>query len=182
VSPNALRSRVVELVQEVQRLPYVWPASPDAASARTAGSGTCASKHALLAEGLDAIGIQSHPLFVVGRLIPDRFAEDEDLRDGLSLLEVHECLTVTTPWAGPLRVDVTWDPALVRWGLPGTLDWDGASDMSLALDAIGPGWAVSRDGLRDAKESLRSRLYAPGQRDVRDRVLRDIAARFALVR
>ena len=39
-------------------------------------------------------------------------------------------------------------------------------------------WSVPREALRDAKEALRSRLYRPGQREVRDRVLAALGRRF----
>lgn len=100
-------------------------------------AGSCASKHALLAEELAAIGLQSLPLLVVGSLVPKMLKTDPELAPGAHLSEVHECLTVLTPWAGPLRVDVTWDPLLVRHGLPGTLDWDGRTDMLLAGERAG---------------------------------------------
>jgi hypothetical protein len=171
--------KTVAIVRRVQALPYAWPAPPDAASARTAGASSCASKHALLAEELAAIGLQSLPLLVVGPLVPQMLETDPELAPGAHLAEVHECLTVLTPWAGPLRVDVTWDPALIRRGLPGTLDWDGRTDMLLAVGEGGPCWSVPREGLREAKEALRSRLYRPGQREVRDDVLAAMAQRFA---
>lgn len=69
--------------------------------------------------------------------------------------------------------------ALEAYGLPVTLNWDGSSDMVTAIDAMGPGWSVSRSGLRDAKEALRTRLYAPGERARRDRVLAALAAQFS---
>ena len=169
----------IAIVRRVQALPYAWPSPPEAASARAAGAGSCASKHALLAEELAAIGLQSMPLLVVGSLVPQMLKTDPELAPGAHLAEVHECLTVLTPWAGPLRVDVTWDPVLVRRGLPGTLDWDGRTDMLLAVGEGGPCWSVPREGLREAKEALRSRLYRPGQREVRDRVLAALAQRFA---
>jgi hypothetical protein len=75
-------------------------------------------------------------------------------------------------------VDVTWDPPLIAHGLPGTLDWDGRTDMLLAVGEGGPCWAVARDGLRDAKEDLRRRLYREGEREVRDHVLAAMAKRF----
>ncbi len=159
-------------------MPYTWPSLPDAASARATGTGSCASKHALLAEELTAIGLQSLPLLVVGSLVPQMLKSDPQLAPGAHLSEVHECLTVLTPWAGPLRIDVTWDPPLVGRGLPGTLDWDGRTDMLLAVGEGGPCWSVPREGLREAKEALRSRLYRPGQREVRDRVLAALGRRF----
>ncbi len=99
-----------------------------------------------------------------------------------ALPEVHECLPVITPWAGPIRVDVTWDPPLIARGLPGTLGWDGESDMMLAVGETGPGWAVPQAGLREAKEALRSRLYGPGERELRDRTLAALAKHFELSR
>jgi len=162
----------------VQALPYVWPCPPDAESARRAGAGSCASKHALLAEELASLGIDSSPLLLTGPLVPAMLGSDPEFTEGIELVEVHECLTVMTAWAGPLRVDVTWDPPLIERGLTGTHRWDCRSDMTLAVDDGGPGWSVPRDRLREAKEALRARLYAPGQREVRDETLRRLAARF----
>jgi hypothetical protein len=170
--------RLIAAVREVQAMPYTWPAPPDAASCERASAGSCASKHALLAQRLETIGIESLPLFVVGPLVPLSLRSDPEPAEGALLQEVHECLTVQTPWAGPLRVDVTWDPPLVRRGLAGTLDWDGRSDMLIAVGEGGPCWSVPREGMRDAKEALRSRLYRPGQREVRDRVLAAMVKRF----
>jgi hypothetical protein len=174
-----LQDTTIALVQDIQSLPYAWPAPPDADSARRMQAGSCASKHALLAEELAAIGLTSLPLLVVGPLVPAALAADPEIAPGKHLAEVHECLTVLTPWAGPLRVDVTWDPLLIRHGLAGTLDWDGRTDMLLAVGEGGPCWSVPRDGLREAKEALRSRLYRPGERELRDRVLAAMAQRFA---
>jgi len=162
----------------VQALPYIWPSPPDAASARETNAGSCASKHALLAEELASLGIESRPLFVVGKLVPELLAGDPELAPGAHLPEVHECLTVITPWAGSLRVDVTWDPPLIARGLPGTLDWLGGGDMLLAVGETGPGWSVARAGVREAKEALRSRLYGPGERELRDRTLAALARCF----
>ena len=140
--------------------------------------GSCASKHALLAEELSRIGIESRPLLVTGPLVPDILRDDQEFAAGIQLLEVHECHTVLTPWAGPLRVDVSWDPALIERGLPGTLPWDGLSDMAVAVGEGGPGWSVPRSRLREAKEALRERLYTAGQQETRDETLRKLVARF----
>lgn len=102
---------------------------------------------------------------VVGPLVP------EVLRDlleaGSDLMEVHECLTVATPGAGPLLVDVTWNPATVRAGLPGTLNWNGVSDMICAVQPVSS-YAVAED-FRAQKEMLRSRLI---QRQIAKGVIR----------
>jgi hypothetical protein len=86
---------------------------------------------------------------------------------------------VLTPWAGPVRVDVTVDPPLATRGVPATLDWDGASDMTVAVDTSAPGWSVPRADLRAAKEGLRRRLYGPGERERRDAMLRRLSGRYA---
>lgn len=168
-----------DIVRRVQALPYTWPAPPDAESCRKSNAGSCASKHALLAEELDAIELPSLPLLVVGSLVPLNLRTHPDFADGAHLFEVHECLTVLTPWVGPLRVDVTWDPPLIQHGgLPGTLDWDGRTDMLIAVGEGGPCWSVPRQDLRQAKEALRTRIYRPGQRDVRDRILAQLVHYF----
>lgn len=120
------------------------------------------------------MGIHSRPLLVVGPLVPDLWP---DLcQQAGDLLEVHECLTVQTDWAGPLLVDITWHPAAIRAGLPGTIDWDGGTDM---MPAVAPRicHAVRRPVLRAQKEALRARLYSRAERGRRDEVLAEIASR-----
>ena len=173
---SASAEELVRLATSVQRLPYAWPAPPDAASTAAAGAGTCAGKHALLARELTDAAIASTPLLVVGPLAPPLWPDLA--REAGDLLEVHECLTVLTSWAGPLVVDITWHPAAVAAGLPGLdPDWDGHTDTVTAVPAVGPGYAVPRAGLRRAKELLRSRLYGGDQRARRDELLAEIARR-----
>jgi hypothetical protein len=171
---TSAREALVESVRRVQKMPYTWPAPAEAAWTRAAGRGTCAGKHALLAEDLLALGIRSRPLLMVGPLVPDVWpdlmAEAKDLQ------EVHECLSVETDWVGPLLVDVTWHPAAVRGGLSGTLDWSGDRDMQPALPPVAC-YAVSRNQLRAQKEKLRDRLYTPAERVRRDALLSELAHR-----
>ena len=174
-----LRTRVRDMVLQIQLFPYIWPTPPDAASARSLRAGSCASKHALLGEELQVLGVRTQPMLVIGPLVPPVLAHDPDIAPGAHLEEVHECLTVMSPWAGPLRVDVTWDPPLIERGLAGTLGWDGLTDMLVAVGERTPAWAVTRDTLREEKEALRARLYRPGEREIRDRVLQAMAKRFA---
>jgi hypothetical protein len=174
------RAALIRLATDVQRLPYAWPAPPTAAAAREAGAGTCASKHALLAEEAAGLGLSSAPLLLVGPLVPPALRGDGGPLDAAGdLLEVHECIVILTPWAGPLRVDITWDPPLLDRGFGGPRDWDGASDTPLAIDPIGPGWSVPRDQLRAAKEGLRGRLYGAGDRARRDAALAALSTVFA---
>jgi hypothetical protein len=163
-------------VAEIQRYPYRWPAAPDAESTRRARAGSCAGKHAVLAEDLAELGVVANAMFVVGPLVPPLW--DDLSSEAGHLLEVHECLSVETPTVGPILVDVTWHPAAIAGGLPGTLDWDGASDMRLAVEALRI-YAVSRTDLRAQKEALRSRLYSPADRELRDRTLIEISRRAA---
>src|SRR3990172_4902050 len=74
-----LKSEIIALVREVQALPYLWPSPPGADSARRMRAGSCASKHALLAEELATIGVESQPLFVVGKLVPGILADEPEL-------------------------------------------------------------------------------------------------------
>jgi hypothetical protein len=169
---------LVETVHRVAAMPYVWPCPPDASSARVAGTGSCASKHALLREDLARLGVSSRPLFVAGALVPPILADDPEMAPGVGLVEVHECLSVSVRGVGPCLVDVTWDPPLLEAGLPGTRVWDGSSDMEVAVGSPMGWWAPDPDRLREEKEALRSRLYGPEDRAVRDRVLATMASRF----
>lgn len=113
---------------------------------------------------------------VVGPLVPDIWP---DLRPGGEhLLEVHECLTVETGWAGPLLVDVTWHPSAVEAGLPGTLGWDGGADMVCAVSPIAA-YAVADEDFRVQKELMRARLYSTAQRSTRDAILAEMTNRVA---
>lgn len=85
-----------------------------------------------------------------------------------------------TGWAAPLLVDVTWHPAAIRGGLPGTLDWSGERDMQPALSPVAC-WAVSRGAVRVQEEKLRDRLYTPAERERRDALLHEIARRAAVL-
>lgn len=171
-----------EAVARVQSIPYAWPADPTAERTRRDMRGTCAGKHALLAAELGELGIESQPLLVIGPLISGRLLEIPSLGSGRRLLEVHECLTVVTPWSGPLRVDVTWDPPLVHAGLSGTLGWSAGTDMDCAIPPIGPGWAVPPAQLRFAKEALRNRIYAAQDRSLRDSMMHVLSLELARLR
>ncbi|MGB8650079.1 MAG: hypothetical protein WCD35_05395 [Mycobacteriales bacterium] len=168
------RDALAVAVRAVQELPYAWPAPPDAASTRAAGFGTCAGKHAVLREDLAVLGLMTQRLMVVGPLVPPLWPELVVLAG--DLLEVHECVTVETTWAGPLLLDVTWHPAAVQAGLAGTLFWDGTSDMDCAVTPLAS-YAVADDRFREQKELLRPRLYSPAQRTLRDQVLAEMAQR-----
>ena len=175
---DVLLEPATELVHSVRSLPFIWPATPTAAAARREGHGTCASKHALLREDLATLGLVALPMLVTGPLVPAVLADDPAFADGLDLLEVHECLSLLTPWAGPLRLDVTYDDVLLDHGLPGTRTWDGRSDMQLATGDGSSSWAVSVEGLRQNKEQLRDRLYNTGERERRDRTLERLNDRY----
>jgi hypothetical protein len=163
----------------VQRYRYVWPAPPDAESTRRNRAGTCAGKHAVLAEDLASLGLVANPMLIVGPLVPALWPDLQELAG--HLLEVHECLSVETAWAGPLIADVTWHPEAIAGGLPGTLDWDGVSSMAMAVQPL-QSYAVRRPHVRAQKEALRARLYSPQDRALRDATLTDIAERAASFR
>lgn len=172
MSNTALIRRVV---LDVQTMPYRWPAPPSALSARTDGAGTCASKHALLAEELYKIGVPSRPIFCIGPLVPPLRASFGNLRHAADLVEVHELLTVDLPDMGPARIDVTWDPPLLRAGLAGTLDWDGMSDMIPAVGPVTEWHAPDPERLRESKEKLRKRIYSGDERRRRNAALAEIS-------
>jgi hypothetical protein len=185
LAPSADPTQVVAAVEGVRALPYVWPAAPTAESAASTGVGSCASKHALLAERLSALGVACRPLFVLGALVPagagsgDLWDGDPAIAAAVGLVEVHECLTVVVPGQGPLLVDVTWDPPLLERGLPGAAPWDAASDMALAVGPALGMWVPDPSRLRQDKEALRARLYGLGERERRDAALAAMSARFA---
>lgn len=168
------RNSLYRAVQRAQCMPYSWPGEPTADYVRRYGRGTCAGKHAFLLEDLSILGFKANRLMVVGPLVPSIWPDLQ--ADSGGLMEVHECLTVETAWAGPLLVDVTWPPAAIRAGLRGTLHWAADTDMTCAVEQLAC-YAVHDDEFREQKEHLRSRLYTAEDREVRDRVLSEMSAR-----
>lgn len=179
MSDDQRQDLLCDAVQRIQTIPYAWPGAPTADYVRRQGAGTCAGKHALLSEVLEQVGFRASRIMVVGPLAPCAWPDIQASSHGL--LEVHECLTVETPWAGPLLVDVTWHPPAIHAGLRGTLDWSGDSDMMCAVEPHGF-YAVGDEHFRDQKELLRSRLYSAEDRQTRDRLLALIAARASVLR
>jgi hypothetical protein len=173
-----LQAALVAAVHRTQSMPYAWPAAPDAASTRLAGVGTCAGKHAVLREDLEAFSLPTQRVLVIGPLVPSIWPDLQE-RAG-DLWEVHECVTVETPWAGPLLLDVTWHPGAIRAGLSGTLAWDGFDDMKCAVEPVSC-YALADARFREQKQLLRARLYGPAQRALRDEVLAQMAARAAVL-
>lgn len=121
-------------------------------------------------------------MFVAGALVPSILAEDPNLADATDLIEIHELLVVSVPDVGPCRVDVTWDPPLIRAGLPGDLGWDGRSDMAVAVGTSDRWWVPDPDDVRTEKELLRRRLYRPGERQRRDAALGILSERLQQLR
>lgn len=160
----------VSTVREVQQLPYRWPAPPDAISTTTVQAGSCAGKHALLAQKLQSAGLSCAPLMIVGPLVPAIWQDLADEADGL--LEVHECVTGVTPCSGPLIVDDTWHPVAVRAGLPGlSNNWDGYRGSLLAVDITNGAYAIPNNAFRDPNNASRDRRYSTEERKRRDRIL-----------
>lgn len=114
--------------------------------------------------------------------MPPNWLSDPSFNESRQLLEVHELLTVSVPGIGPCRVDITWDPALINAGFPGLLEWDGRSDMPVAIGEASSWWAPDPEHLREEKEALRARLYRRGERTLRDRALAMMSQRFGAIR
>lgn len=97
MSPAPARSTtgpadLVGAARQVQALPYCWPGPPDADATRALGAGTCAGKHALLAEIVECeLGLACGHLLVVGPLVPALWPDI--VGRGARIVEVHECLT-----------------------------------------------------------------------------------------
>lgn len=123
------------------------------------------------------LDVCTEPVFVVGPLMPDIFADDDGLASGRGLPEVHELLSGQRPRDRPCRVDITWDPPLVVAGLPGAWPWDGRSDVATAVGEASEWRMPDPEHLREEKEVLRRRLYGDGERATGDAVLAAMSLR-----
>lgn len=179
------RATAVRLVIEHQALPYRWPAPPQPALAREQQRWTCASKHEALATALEArLGLRCTFVLALGRLIPASLQDQPRFRGLAEIVEVHEYLAVDLPWVGTVALDVTWDPPLIDAGVAATRDWDGTSDMTIAVQPIRCAWPAPRslDERRSAKEQIRRRVHGPGGRTRRERGLAALSAQFEMWR
>ena len=128
---------IATLFERVRDIPFAFAPHTDTDTLLRTGSGTCAPKHALLAEFYGRLGVRTRFVYVTYRLdeMPGTFPEDLQplVHDGI--VRGHAALQILrdTRW---LDVDATFDRPLRPSGFVVTEGWDGRSSMPLVVTPI----------------------------------------------
>jgi transglutaminase-like putative cysteine protease len=127
-------AQVVEVFERVRDIPFGFAPHTDAATLLRRGSGTCAPKHALLAQEYARLGVPTRFVYVTYRLDEMPGELPPELRplvhDGV--VRGHAALQIFRS-SGWLDVDATFDRPLKAAGFVVTEGWDGRSPMPLVV-------------------------------------------------
>jgi hypothetical protein len=128
---------IATLFARVRDIPFAFAPHTDAETLLRTGSGTCAPKHALLAELYGRIGLRTRFVYVTYRL--DDMPGDFPLvlrrlvHDGV--VRAHAALQIERHGVW-LDVDATFDRPLKASGFLVTESWDGRTSMPLVVSPI----------------------------------------------
>lgn len=136
-----LEQQVVTLFEKVRDIPYGDIGSRDPLDVYRKNKGTCSGKHELLKGLYRELGLEVKDCLVMHRFkqLPVRFPDEINaILERTDIFDPHNYFKVKIgdKW---LTVDVTWDKVLKKLGFPVNEDWDGKSDMKVA---VAPGGEV----------------------------------------
>jgi transglutaminase-like putative cysteine protease len=127
-------AEVVDVFERVRDIPFSFAPHTDAMTLLRHGSGTCAPKHALLAQEYERLGVPTRFVYVTYRLddMPGEFPPELQplVHDGI--VRGHAALQIYRS-GGWLDVDATFDRPLKAHGFVVTEGWDGRSSMPLVV-------------------------------------------------
>jgi hypothetical protein len=128
---------VVTIFERVRDIPFKFAPHHDAETLLQCGYGTCAPKHALLAQLYQRLGLETRFVYVTFRFeeMPGEFPEDLRplLYDGVVRGHTALQLRLNGRW---VDVDATFDRPLKTAGFVVTEEWDGRSSMPLVVHPL----------------------------------------------
>lgn len=130
-----LEQQVVTLFEKVRDVPYGDIGSRDPLDVYRKNKGTCSGKHELLKGLYKELRLEVKDCLIMHRFkqLPVRFPDEiNKILERTDIIDPHNYFKVkiSDKW---LTVDVTWDKALKKLGFPVNEDWDGKSDMKVAV-------------------------------------------------
>lgn len=143
------------LFHAVRNLPYLSTGDRSLAGILQRRTGSCSSKHILLAALLNEIGIKSHVELVLGdfatpfcgaRNIPSALAETA--KDGIR--DIHNIVRAEINGATAI-LDATWHDAMLPFDMRVNNAWAGQGDTHIAVDVaqmLGPSPKPAEDKAR----------------------------------
>lgn len=166
---DATDAGIARLFERVRDIPFAFAPHTDAETLLQTGSGTCAPKHALLAQLYERLGVQTRFVYVTYRLdeMPGDFPSELRplVHDGV--VRGHAALQILRDgrW---LEVDATFDRPLKASGFVVTEDWDGRSSMPLVVTPLARVESLESPARKEALLGIEHRTALP--RDVVARV------------
>lgn len=138
---QSLSQKIITLFEKVRDIPYGDVGSRDPLDVYKQNKGTCSGKHELLKALYKELGLQVKDFLIMHRFkeLPVKFSpEITEILNRTDITDPHNYFKVLidNKW---LTVDVTWDKALQKLGFPVNENWDGKSDMPVA---VAPGGKV----------------------------------------
>jgi transglutaminase-like putative cysteine protease len=131
---TATDAEIIEVFERVRDIPFSFAPHTDAETLLRHGSGTCAPKHALLAQEYARLGVPTRFVYVSYRLdeMPGDFPPELRplVHDGV--VRGHAALQIFRS-SGWLDLDATFDRPLKDHGFVVTEGWDGRSSMPLVV-------------------------------------------------
>jgi len=159
---DASDAGIVRLFERVRDIPFAFAPHTDAETLLRTGSGTCAPKHALLAELYGRLGVRTQFVYVTYRLdeMPGTFPEDLEALVHDGIVRGHAALQILRDdrW---LDVDATFDRPLRRSGFVVTEGWDGRSSMPLVVTPIARVESLEPPARKEAVLGIQHRTALP---------------------
>lgn len=169
-----LESAVRKVFLMVSNIPYGGVGRRDTLAAALENSGSCSSKHQLLAELLAALGVETRSMMglvelkTFGRSLRQPILLGSPVRDFHNFLQVR----LNGQW---VQADATFGKNEAAMSLPDNLDWDGRSDCRLLFPVI-RAWEV-RSIFLEKEKALRA--LPEEERALRDGFFQAFNARLA---
>jgi hypothetical protein len=138
---QVIEEKIVTLAERVRDIPYGSIGSRDPLDVYTMNKGTCSGKHELLKGLYKELGLEVKDCLIMHRFkqLPVKFPEEiNEILERTDIVDPHNYFQVkiNNKW---LTIDITWDKQLKGLGFPVNENWDGMSDMEIA---VAPGGTV----------------------------------------
>ena len=152
-----LEQKIVMLFEKVRDIPYGDIGSRDPIDVYKQNKGTCSGKHELLKGLYKELGLPVKDCLIMHRFkqLSVKFPDEiNEILERTDIIDPHNYFKVKIngKW---LTIDVTWDKSLQKLGFPVNENWDGKSDMAVAV-ALGGEVYEPEDPITKKKEIINS--------------------------
>ena len=157
--------KIITLFEKVRDIPYGDIGSRDPVDVYRQNKGTCSGKHELLRELYQQLGIQVKDYLVMHRFkeMPVKFPNHiQNILNRSDILDPHNFFKILVD-KNCVIVDATWNKPLKKLGFPVNENWDGKTDMQIAV--VPEGKIFETDDPVSLKKQLIGQLPDQVQKD-----------------